>query len=396
MTTSQEISTLTYDQRFEAALGISVCGIVLAALWIVHILIKIEANKASFFAGPDHSLEMQEEGGDGAGLPRPTSPTMTKSRKTRRVRLSYKLMQLGSVSVLLLLTYLLLVVSQAPLWASALGSISVFGVFLKYQIGDELRRQRLDRIVLMMSLFLFIASLMCVCTYSFKSLGNGEIYEGPARIVGYDQSSYNNTDHDPSTRTDLEVQWGKSWGCPLSGGKVCQAVVQGAMCTVNLEPANEDGTRRHRRRRRNRQRDLAYSLVATQEEANVETSNATSSTSAGEEENNDLEAENAELEKENEELQKEVEGMCRNSVGWDVQFVERLSLTSIIVSLELYLPLYQNLNLQTKKQKKWLKKRWKKSKKKRKKMKPLTMKTLRYLTKKYWRLNKSIQTHMSK
>ncbi len=306
---SLEMSTFTYDQLFETILVISVCGIVLAALWIVGILISIEANKVAFYATPEHSLEMQEDGMETERTSKPTSPTSSsiKPKKTRRVRLSYKLTQLGSVSVLLLLTYLLLVVTDAPVWASALGSLSVFGIFLRYQIGDELRRQRIDRIVLMMSLFLLIASLMSVCTYAFKSLGNGEIYEGPARIVGYDRSGYNNTDHDPSTRTDLEVQWGKSWGCPLSGGKVCQAVVQGAMCTVNLEPTNEDGTRRRKgRRSRRRKRVLQSETIEVLENGEEESLNVTTVT--GEEENQDLAAENAELEKENEQLQKEVQG----------------------------------------------------------------------------------------
>lgn len=302
---SPEIKKITYDHLFESVLGISVCGIVLAALWIVAILVSIEASKTTFFGVSENSLEMQEEGRDGGGgdwmTKQPSSPTRGSSSavaKTRRVRLSYKLMQLGSVSVLILLTYLLLVVTEAPMWASALGSLCVFGFFLRFQIGDELRRHRIDRIALMMSLFLFIASLMSVCTYAHKSLGNGEIYEGPARIVGYDLSNYNNSNHDPSTRTDLEVQWGKGWGCPKSGGKVCQAVVQGAMCTVNLEDGSRQ--RRHDRKQRVLQRSSTREMTTSE---NVEVSNSTETV----DEEKDLESENAELEKENEELKKEVE-----------------------------------------------------------------------------------------
>jgi hypothetical protein len=197
-------------------------------------------------------------------------------------------------------------------------------MFLRYQIGDELRRQRLDRIVLMLSLFLTIASLMSLCTYAYKSLGNGEIYEGPARIVGYDMESYNNTDHDPSTRMDLEVQWGHAWGCPLSGGKVCTADVQGAMCTVNMKPdantdANTDGNnnnnngwrrRRQRQRRAQQQQEQQRSLDQSKEEATYapgteapSMATTTKATTAA-----DLQAENEQLEQENEQLQKEVEG----------------------------------------------------------------------------------------
>ena len=340
---SMQISTLTYDQLFEGILGVAVCGIVLAALWIVHILIRIEASKAAFYSvnvdDGTHSLEMHEEGistDDAAteassvsgmmeveGAPsKAKSPTGASAaaakKRPRRIRTSFKLMQLGSVSVLLLLTYLLLVVSAAPMWASALGSLCVFGIFLRYQIGEELRRQRLDRIALMLSLFLLIASLMSVCTYAFKSLGNGEIYEGPARIVGYDQSGYNNTDHDPSTRTDLEVQWGKAWGCPLSGGKVCQAVVQGAMCTVNLDPKNgkNHGNRRRMERRRRVSTSSSSSSSShsnTHKSGSNTASGATNNTTVGATNNTTaeelkLQAENSELETENQQLQKEVEG----------------------------------------------------------------------------------------
>jgi hypothetical protein len=322
--TSYQMSTMTYDQLFETVLGVAVCGIVLATFWIVGILVNIEATKQAAFytvsvdvdGDGTHSLEMHEEtteASNGSSLevepaPKPSSPTMANTKKRpRRIRTSFKLMQLASVCVLLLLTYLLLVVSEAPMWASALGSLCVFGVFLRYQIGDELRRQRLDRICLMLSLFLFIASLMSLCTYAFKSLANGEVYEGPARIVGYDFTGYNNSAHDPNTRTDLEVQWGKTWGCPLSGGKVCQGVVQGAMCTANMH--DEDvaaGVDNGDRRRNRKQRRAQEEVVEVEEEEEILDEEVVDEA----EENQDLESENQELETENQELEKEVEGTC--------------------------------------------------------------------------------------
>ena len=105
-------------------------------------------------------------------------------------------------------------------------------MFLRYQIGDEVRRQRVDRIMLLLSLFLLIASMLSTLVYSMKSLSQGEIYEGAARVVGYDMEQYNNSQHDPTTRTDIAVSWGRDWGCPLSGGKVCQHNIEGAMCQV--------------------------------------------------------------------------------------------------------------------------------------------------------------------
>ena len=273
---------MSYDQRLETILAISASGIVFCGLWIVWILVKIEATKTVSFAVDDdgdiHNLDLQEEMEDGLEVevekpPSPkksSNPTKQKKHRYRRVSMAFKVQQTVSVLVLILLTYLLLVVSAAPMWLSAIGSFCVFGVFLKYQIGDELRRARLDRLTLMVSLFLMIASLLSLGTYTMKSLKQGEIYEGPARIVGYDVSTYNNSKHDPSTRADLMVQWGKAWACPLSGGKVCQAHVSGAMCS-----ANTVGDRRRRRRRRH----LA----------------------------DNLEAENEKLEKQNEELEEEVE-----------------------------------------------------------------------------------------
>lgn len=313
--TSDEIAALTYNQRFLILLGSSVTLIVLSAFWIVSILVAIEANKAAFFSIGDennNSLSMtvddsttsenqQQQVGDGLEHEKdsPSSPTATPVFKGRRVRMSFKLMQLASVSVLILLTYLILVVSEAPMWTSCIGSICVFGMFLRYQIGDELRRQRLDRIILMFSLFLMIASLMSLCTYAHKSLANGEIYEGPARIIGYDQEPYNNTDHDPSKRMDIEVEWGKGWGCPLSGGKVCKANINGAMCTVNTPPGQR---RRQRQRRRRTTTTQDRSVAEGQKVVVVEQPSSSPSTAM------DLETENEELEQENEDLKKEVEG----------------------------------------------------------------------------------------
>jgi hypothetical protein len=199
-------------------------------------------------------------------------------------------MQVASVLALILLTYLLLVVNNAPIWLRGLGSVVVFFIFLRFQIGEELRRQRSDRIILLVSLFLLIASSLSLCVFSMKTLKQGEIYEGPARIVGYDLSNYNNTEHDPTTRTDIAVSWGKEWGCPLSGGKVCQARIQGAMCQVH--PKKEQTKHKPSQRRR-----LARLLEDDLEE-DLEEEEKT---------NQELESENENLEKENEELQQEVD-----------------------------------------------------------------------------------------
>jgi len=297
------MTTLTYDQLFETILGMCASFIVIASLWIVYILIQIEQNKAAFYSidteNDDgiHSsldLEVEEDPNSPTKQQQPQSPEskkepqVVKKTRHRRIRASFTIVQFLSVGVLVLLTYLLLVTSNAPMWLSAVGSLCVFGVFLRFQIGDEIRRQRWDRLTLLLSLFMLIASLLSMSVYAMKSLKQGEVYEGPARIVAYDANQYNNTDHDPSRRTDLFVQWGEAWGCPLSGSKVCQAQVQGAMCQVNTDA---DGDRRRRR---------------VQDEAAAQDGEADAQdTEALEEENQTLEQENEELEEKIEELEQE-------------------------------------------------------------------------------------------
>jgi hypothetical protein len=307
------MSTFTFDQTFGALVGVSGGLVVLASFWIVSLLIQIEKTKASLFSNAMDDEDDDEETANAKGdlhfeesntghiemtnhahlevekpeqtcspksngskpsSPIPLSPRRRNiqqqqashgsphkmvgpGRKRRKVSWSFVGMQIASVGALVLLTYLLLVVSNAPIALRGLGSLVVFFIFLRFQIGEEIRRQRLDRITLLVSLFLVIASMLSLCVYSMKMLKQGEIYEGPARIVGYDMSNYNNTQHDPTTRTDIAVTWGENWGCPLSG--------------VIKDDMEED--------------------LEEEEKTNQE-----------------LESENENLQKENEELEQEIEG----------------------------------------------------------------------------------------
>jgi hypothetical protein len=287
---------MDYETKLQITFVTSFVGVIVAGLFIVRILIEIEVNKALFYssaAADDKQLELTEDDGEG-NPPRmeveKTGDGISKNKeqepaqpRRRRVRLSFKAMQIVSVACLILLTYLLLVVSTAPVWASTLGSLIVLSVFLRYQIGEEVRRQRLDRLFMIVTLFLLIASLLSMATYCKKNFGQGEIYEGPARIVGYNYSSYSNTQSDPITRTNLMVEFGKEWACPLSNGKLCQTQVQGALCQ-----ADQDG---------NRKRELKRKLEGN--------SNTTTNTTA---ENQNLEQENKDLEQENEALEQELDG----------------------------------------------------------------------------------------
>jgi hypothetical protein len=320
-----EMSKAHFDNTLESVLAVSVCGIVFAAMWIIILLVQIESSKVSFFSvDHDHnSLDLQVEettdnnnNNNGMEVERPPSSVNRepdiKQRRGRRVSSGFKMMQLGSVIILILLTYLLLVTSNAPIWLSALGSFSVFGMFLRFQIGDEVRRQRWDRLALMMSLFLLIAAFLNLSTYAWKSLAQGEVYMGPARIVGFDGESYNNTNqHDPTTRADLMVQWGKDWGCPFTGGKICQAHVQGVMCSVKsdgnrLLQTTTNPTTNNNSTNSNPANHTGWSSSG----GSSSSSNATENSVPEENNDNDLEKENNDLQQENDLLEEEVSYFC--------------------------------------------------------------------------------------
>ena len=363
------LTSVVFETKMTVLFSASVSAIVLSALFIVWILLQIELNKAALFlidedevvggdknsldltleestaspknkvngleTEPEPKLEKQQSQGEssagevpsikttGSSNGAPSTSKLPKGRK-RRLPKYFILMQIASVGVLVLLTYLLLVVSSAPTWLSSIGSLCVLGVFFRYQVGEELRRQRVDRLFFIASLFLVIAAGLSMATYAGKSLKRGEIYEGPARIVGYDYSKYSNSKDEPVTRTDLMVNWGDNWGCPESGGKICSAHVQGAMCQAD-QPTTDD-------RRRRQWRYLADSGAGNDSDTNS-SSKASASNAADDNEQEaaldeakqeeqdleedledeetkeqDLEEENEELEKENEELKEELEG----------------------------------------------------------------------------------------
>ncbi|OEU19646.1 hypothetical protein FRACYDRAFT_235703 [Fragilariopsis cylindrus CCMP1102] len=344
-----QMSTFTFDETFEAVVAISAILILSSAAWIICILINIEKTKEIAFStvleddgtgtasdgtgtGNDlkfeestdnkynQQLEVEQPPADGnttadAGITR-SSPTRSgrgergivtstststssspstakrRRRKNRRVSGLFVGIQCLSVGVLILLTYLLLV------------------------IGEELRRQRVDRIMLLLSLFLVIASMLSSLVYSMKSLSQGEIYEGPARIVGYDMEQYNNSQHDPTTRADIAVSWGKNWGCPLSGGKVCQSHIQGAMCQTHPEkeqtkhkPDYEEDDEDYDENDDEFGGRLLKDEAETKEEEQAEEVEEELEEDLEDEEdsNEDLEEDNESLEEENEELKEEIE-----------------------------------------------------------------------------------------
>mmetsp|Transcript_12563 Transcript_12563/g.29736 ORF Transcript_12563/g.29736 Transcript_12563/m.29736 type:complete len:688 (-) Transcript_12563:183-2246(-) len=360
------LTSMTFDQTFITAVGISSVVMVCSGLWIIRVLIQIEKSKVVALSsvleddGTGNSdlqfeestsesngkqLEVESADGSPSGGDIELSPTgssrirekakaNTESaspakpitarrarRKLRRVSWTFINIQIVSVLALILLTYLLMVQSTAAVFLRMLGSLCVFAVFLRFQIGEEIRRQRVDRIMLLLSLFLLIASMLSTLVYSMKQLKQGEIYEGPARIVGYSKENYNNTKHDPTTRTDIAVSWGKDWGCPLSGGIVCQANVEGAMCQSHPDKEQTKhkphyDTRRNRNRfledksdedERNEEEQKEEETEEVEEALEEDLEDEEKSNQELEEENEDLSEENAMLQKEIEELKEENE-----------------------------------------------------------------------------------------
>jgi len=115
------------------------------------------------------------------------------------------------------------------------------------QYGDEIRRNRYDRISLMVTLVLVLATGLNLAVYASNQYADEDIYKGPARIVDYQDDKYNNAEGDTVTRTDLMVAWGGEWGCPHNPGQYCEAAIPGALCdstvyrTRLLEDGNADG-----------------------------------------------------------------------------------------------------------------------------------------------------------
>lgn len=133
------------------------------------------------------------------------------------------------ISLLTFLNYLLLVYLPAGIWFSMAGMVLTTAVVLKSQLADELRRKRMDRIAALFVLMFFTASFLSLARFATEGLYEGEIYEGPARIVGYDQERYGDIGGD-SLRMDLVVQFGGAWACPANPSNQCQAEVSGALC----------------------------------------------------------------------------------------------------------------------------------------------------------------------
>jgi hypothetical protein len=155
----------------------------------------------------------------------------------------------GKLAVLMLLNYLLLVYLPGSVVLSLVAICAIWSLTLHGYLSEELfRRKRFDRVAWLASLFFAIAMSLTAFTYHRITYQQGDVYKGPARIVGYDTSVYTNSDGE-SLRTNLEVNWGGDWACPrhgIGGGtsEPCQAVVQGALCQTKYDAAAYANDRR--------------------------------------------------------------------------------------------------------------------------------------------------------
>ena len=240
-----------------------------------------------------------------------------------RMRISKcrKMALAGMVGVLTLLTYLLLVKSNASVLLSWVGMIVIFFMLLNYHMMDEIRRQRLDRMSAIVSCILLLAMALHLLVYAKQQVADGQIHQGKARIIGYDMSMYDDSkDQDTIVRTDLFVSWGGAWGCPNHPDTYCEATVQGALCETEVKDENEDANR-HRRRRAEQEQgnDQDEAQGAGGDDADAQDNNQDDA--KNQQQNNDEQekeeeleeeveeekAENEELEEENQELEDELQ-----------------------------------------------------------------------------------------
>jgi len=201
------------------------------------------------------------------------------------------------VAVLILFNYLLLVFLPGSALLSFIAVAAIWVLALHSYLRDELRRGRYDRLLTMMGLFLVIAGCLTLITYCRLALKDGSVYQGPARIVGYDATVYENNDAE-TLRADLEVSWGASWGCPDNGGKLCTAVVSGALCETEYDVADymtteEDDNLNGNDRRRKKQRRMKRLLA--QDESSSSSAQGENFTQAEEEAMEDQEEKDEEV-----------------------------------------------------------------------------------------------------
>ena len=224
------------ENGLKAMLVASILTIFGSMVAIYFIILQMELQKTLTLP---NKLEFEEEDNEG-----PTKEGVESNEEEREEVVSgrmvvsplRKVLLFGLVSVIVILCYSMLVLSEARSWISWIGLSVVLFVVLSSHIQDEVRRQRLDRLSAILSFVLLLTMALQLAVYSSRQVFEGQVFEGRARIVGYNMDQYDKGQgQDSVTRTDLTVAWGGSWGCPNHHGKYCTATLHGALCEVKEE-----------------------------------------------------------------------------------------------------------------------------------------------------------------
>lgn len=235
--------------KLTVALAVSLIIAFLCSALFYVVLARIELSKSPVF---DDNLHLEENGPTGEHSDY-DQVGFNEKRDVAKFRTKLpilrKLILLGTTGTIVLLIYLLLVLpnnSKHLDWLAWIGLGCVFVIALRSQIAEEVRRERVDRLFYLVTIALFVAMALNFATYANLKRNEGYIYRGPARIVGYDSEQYANNKDDKVTRTDLEVAWGGSWGCPKSpsDNNKCQGFVQGALCESEEKDTNNGNVRK--------------------------------------------------------------------------------------------------------------------------------------------------------
>jgi hypothetical protein len=229
--------TFVYSQSdLTAFMAVSVVACCVAAAALYAILYGMEQTRSiqQFREFSDQDLELEIAG----GINKNTDTNMyasvqddtaqDKKKPIWNVSSTRRFALLVVTLFVVTLTYLLLVVSNGPLWLRWTGLALTFAVTLGSFVLEDVRRGRSDRAVLLLAIILVLAATLNLATFAALQISNEDLYQGPARIVGYDTNKYNQNATDV-TRTDLQVAFGGAWACPHHDAE-CRADVQGALC----------------------------------------------------------------------------------------------------------------------------------------------------------------------
>mmetsp|Transcript_1446 Transcript_1446/g.1978 ORF Transcript_1446/g.1978 Transcript_1446/m.1978 type:complete len:562 (+) Transcript_1446:343-2028(+) len=263
---------MSYDFPRQPALAllmaVALLTVVTTILAMYMLLVQIELQATLTFDDAEEDVELEENDEDdyvnAAGVTEKSNKDTTKPKGSgeteegvaRRLHLpNYRRAALaGIVVIVTFMAYLLLALSNANFILSWIGMAIILGLLMRPTIFEEVRRDRFDRLSCLVSLLLVLAMSLNLMVYANNQHAQGDIYEGKARIVGYDYSSYEqDKDQDTILRSDLEVAWGGTWGCPNVPDQACQTFVNGALCETEetyVDVDAEGGNRRQQRKQR--------------------------------------------------------------------------------------------------------------------------------------------------